>query len=390
MTNKTGVAAIAIISIIALILSGVAIYLVAITNSEINGLAKNVGELSDNTKNISNSLSSIISEVNSLKTPYKFPLTLVDASGRTVVIEHEPKRIVSMAPSITEMLFALGLGDKVVGVTRYCDYPHQVVKLVKEGKIQVIGGFTDPSIEKIVSLNPDLVIGCEIHEKFVPLLDSLGLNVMIVGSKSVDNVYKSIYLIGKACGVEDKALSLVDNIKDHIRDTWFKVRNASKPSVLVIAWLNPLWVTGRDTYIDDLISLAGGVNAYSGNGWKSIDTETFLKLDPDIIIITSHAAPGQSPDKILNYLKQSIPGWENVSAVADNKVYFLSGDAEEAFVRPGPRIALAIEILAKIIHPEIFGESGHIVSEAGLIVEPIQQTMLQNKALIIEKIVVVG
>ncbi len=387
MANKT-VAAVAAVSIIALILSGVAIYLVAITNSEINNLAKNVGELSNNTKNISNSLSSIISEVNSLKTPNKFPLTLVDASGRTIVIEHEPKRIVSMAPSITEMLFALGLGNKVVGVTRYCDYPNEAVKLVKEGKIQVIGGFTDPSIEKIASLNPDLVIGCKIHEKFVPLLDSLGLNVMIVGSKSVDDVYKSIYLIGKACGVEDKALSLIGNIKDHIRNIWFRVRNVSKPTVLVIVWLNPLWIAGKDTYIDNLISLAGGINAYSGNGWKSIDIETFLKLNPDIIIITSHAAPGQSPDKILNYLKQSIPGWRNVSAVANNKIYFLSGNAEEACVRPGPRIALAIETLAKIIHPEIFGETGHIVSDTGLIVEPIQQTVFLNKALTIEKIVV--
>ncbi len=376
--NKATTIVISIVAVLALILSGVAIYLLVGISGEVSSLRGEVSNLTNLLEEASSSVESIGSkvenlteEINKLKNPPKFPLTVVDALGRTVIVEEEPMRIVSMAPSVTEVLFALGLDDKVVGVTEYCDYPDKVLELVNEGKIQVIGGFTTPSVEKIVALNPDLVIGCKIHEKFIPLLESLGVNVLIVGDESVDDVYKSILLIGKACGVEDKALNLVNSLKSSIRNVWDKVKDATKPSVLIIVWLKPLWVAGKKTYMDDLISFAGGINAYSGEGWKSIDAETLLKLNPDIIIITGHAAPGQSPEEMLEYLKETIPGWENISAVTNDRVYFLTGNAENALVRPGPRIASAIEVLAKIIHPEIFGEVDHIISEIGFIIQPI-------------------
>jgi len=364
-----------ILFVISLILSSSAIYLVISYSSIISDLSANIKNLSSTLENVTSTLGSVTSEIGrisgrleALEKPPKFPVTVVDALGRTVVINSEPKRIVSMAPSITEMLFALGLGDRVVGVTSFCNYPPEVLDRVEKGEIKVIGGFSNPSVEKIVALKPDLVIGCEIHERVIYQLESLGLTVLIVGSESVDDIYKAILIIGKATGVYETSLELINEMKESIKDTWVKVQNATKPKVLIIVWLEPLWVAGVRTYMSDLIELAGGVNAYTGEGWTSVGPESLIAINPDIIIITGHAAPGKSPDEIVKYLEESVPGWENISAVMNNRVYFFIDEAEDALVRPGPRIARAVRILSMILHPEIFGvEVEHIIREVGLI-----------------------
>lgn len=351
--------------IISLILSSVAICFMVTLKISIDTLASNIKDLSDNLKDVTGQMGNILTRLETLENPPKFPTIIVDVLGREVIINSEPRRIVSMAPSVTEILFALGVGDRVVGVTSYCNYPPEVLDMVEAGKIEIIGGFIDPNIEKIVALKPDLVIGVTLHERVVRLLESLGLTVIVVGNEDIDDIYGAIQLIGKAVGMLDRAIEIVNGIKEGIRDVWTKVLGASKPKVLIIVWLEPIWVAGRESYMNDLIEFAGGVNAYTGEeGWASIGPESIIAMNPDIIIITGHAAPGKSIDEILKYLENSIPGWENISAVSNNRIYFFINEAEDALVRPGPRIAQVVKILGIILHPEIFGvEAEHVIRE---------------------------
>ena len=151
----------------------------------------------------------------SLASAQKQGVTVVDDFGREVLIPHEPEKIVSTAPSITETLFALGLGDKVVGVTRYCNYPPEVLEKIGKGEITVIGGYTDPSLEKILELNPDLVIGHNLlTPELVEKLEDAGIPVVVLKTaESIEGVYEDIELIGKACWAETEASKLIEKLK---------------------------------------------------------------------------------------------------------------------------------------------------------------------------------
>ncbi len=194
---------------------------------------------------------------------YSFPLTITDMVGREVHLPREPERIVSMAPSVTETLFALNLKDKIVGVTEYCNYPEKVNELKRKGEIEVIGGFTNPSIEKIIELEPDLVIAVNLQERIAMQLESLGLTVLTVKSESLRDIYTAISLIGKATGKQENAAELNRKLQTQIKSTWEKIRDIEeKAKVLHIAWLEPLYVAGGKSYVNDLISMAGGINVF--------------------------------------------------------------------------------------------------------------------------------
>lgn len=240
--------------IISLILSSIAICFMITLKISIDALASNIKDLSNNLKDVMGQMGNILTRLETLENPPKFPTIIVDALGREVIINSEPRRIVSMAPSVTEILFALGVGDRVVGVTSYCNYPPEVLDMVEAGKIEIIGGFIDPNIEKIVALKPDLVIGVTLHERAVHLLESLGLTVIIVGNEDIDDIYRAIQLIGKAVGMFDHAIEIINGIKESIRDVWTKVLGAAKPKVLIIVWLEPIWVVGKESYMNDLIN----------------------------------------------------------------------------------------------------------------------------------------
>jgi len=188
-------------------------------------------------------------------------VTVVDDFGREVLIPHEPRRIVSIAPSITETLFALGLGDRVVGVTRYCNYPPEVLEKVGKGEITVIGGYTDPSLEKIVGLNPDLVIGHNLLKpELVKKIEDAGIPIIIVKtSETIQGVYDDIRLIGKACWADDAASKLVEKLRSEIAFWEERVEGVEKVDVAEIAWVNPLWVAGNGTYIHDIIETSSQI-----------------------------------------------------------------------------------------------------------------------------------
>ena len=186
-----------------------------------------------------------------------FSVTLTDQIGREVAIEKLPERIVSLAPSNTEILYALGLEEKIVGVTDYCDYPEAAKNKEK------IGGFSEPNIEKIVSVKPDLVVATNMHQKSVEELEKLNIPSVVLDPKDFDEMFASIEIIGKATGQQDEALTLIKNLKarmENVEDVVAKVKLDKRPKVYYEIWPSPITTSGPGTFVDDIIQRAGGEN----------------------------------------------------------------------------------------------------------------------------------
>ncbi len=279
-------------------------------------------------------------------------ITVVDDLGYRVTVKRYPKRIVSLAPSNTEILFAIGAGNRVVGVTKYCDYPPKAVKLIKEGKIAIIGGYTTVNIEKVVELKPDLVVasygnGIETIQK----LRSLGIPVVCLNPKNLTQVMHDIWLLGVLTGEEKNASKLISWMKRKIYEIERIVSKAkSRPTVVHIIWNKPIWVSGRGTFVDELIRLAGGVNAVKKKGWVEISKEELLEMNPDVIIVNSGGGMGGKGKALYNWLIHD-PVLSKLKAVKEGRVYVINADIVS---RPSYRLVYALEDFARFIHPELF------------------------------------
>lgn len=275
---------------------------------------------------------------------------ITDDFGRNVTVVKYPKRIVSMAPANTEILFALGLGDRVVGVTKYCDYPPRVKELVEEGKIAVIGGFSDPNIERVIALDPDLVLAAHsLQLKAMEQLEEKGVTVVGLDPKSLRDVLNDILLVGKITGKEAEAKALVESMERRIESVVSKVKEAQRrPRVYYEVWHDPLMSVGPGTWINELIGLAGGVNIFSDAKvpYPEVSSESIIARDPEIIVIKVGYMGGVAKDEI-----KRRPGWEAIDAVRNDRIYEVD---ENILIRPGPRIVDGLETLARIIHPELF------------------------------------
>jgi len=302
--------------------------------------------------------------------PRMYPVEIVDALNRTVTIGSEPKRVVSLAPSITEILFALGLGDKVVGVDQYSNYPPEVVKLRKEGRIAVVGGYWNPDIEKILALKPDLVIASASVPSHVAIGEKLekdyGIRVLFLksgGAVTISDVFTDIWTVATVFGVEDRALELIltisRGIENIVRELHVNTARFRKVMILLGPPSWGYWTSGSGTFIDELITLAGGINVFSDkSGYVQVSKEDIVERNPEILIVT---VMGGIEDAKRVY--DEIVGDEALSktdAVKSGRVYILVGEANDVMCRPGPRVVEALSILAQIIHPEIFGEVSRV------------------------------
>jgi iron complex transport system substrate-binding protein len=272
---------------------------------------------------------------------------VVDDLGRPVNIEKIPQRIVSLAPSCTEILFALGLGEKVVGVTEYCDYPPEAASKER------IGGLVDPNVETILALKPDLILASDVTpEDVIVYLKSLRLTVFVVKSTDLDDLLHDINTIGKITGKEDEVQSLTSDMRGKIEMVTNKTKALeNRPRTFQICWHEPIYTAGNNTYVNDLIEAAGGANIFARDfeGYKSVDIEQVIARDPEVIIVTTMAGEAHGTWEWVN----TEPRLANISARQNERVHFVESRWVE---RPGPRVVLGLEALAKYIHPEIFGE----------------------------------
>ncbi|MCS4540872.1 MAG: cobalamin-binding protein [Euryarchaeota archaeon] len=280
------------------------------------------------------------------KTEAEFPLLVKDDLGRSVKISKQPERVISLAPSNTEILFALELGDKIIAVTKFCDYPLNATKKEK------IGGFSDINMEKVVALKPDLVLATGgVQEQIVKELERLNITVIALDAKNITEILANIELVGKVTGQEKSAQELTTNMKQRIKKITGKTKDLTKAQKLKIyyeVWHDPLMTAGPETFIHNIIELAGGVNIFADAKIKypRIDPETILARNPEIIITSLGAMGGATAEQI-----KTRPGWNKIDAVKNNRVYEID---ENILRRPGPRIIDGLEAMAKIIHPELF------------------------------------
>jgi iron complex transport system substrate-binding protein len=273
-----------------------------------------------------------------------FGATFIDEAGRGVEVKGPPQRIVSVAPSVTEILFALGLGSRVAGVSVYCQFPPEALKKEK------IGGYINPSLEKIVALKPDLVIGIAEGDlkSFVDKLADLKIPVYIANPQNVSEVLSSIQKIGEATFSSPAAGKVVAGMKERIQGIQSRVRGRPQFRVLHILNFDPLISAGKGTFVDDLIRLAGGRNlAEKAQGrYPRFSMEEVLAQDPEVILLASMKS--QDP---MTEQRQWWERWKTVSAVKHNRIYVLDSDLIH---RPSPRIVDGLEQVARAIHPEAF------------------------------------
>jgi iron complex transport system substrate-binding protein len=278
----------------------------------------------------------------------EFPVTIKDALDNEVVIESKPERIVSMIPSNTEIAFGLGLGEEVVGVSDFDNYPAEATEKEK------IGGM-DFNVEKIISLNPDLVLAhassAHNSEAGLQQLRDAGVTVLVVNdAKSFDQVFESIEMVGTAAGEKEQAEQLVSDMKsklDEIKTKAQGIKEENRKSVFVEVSPAPeIYTAGTNTFMDEMLSAINAKNIITEEGWPKMDPEAIIERNPDVIIPT-HGY--YTEDAVGNVMSRD--GWQDINAVKNKQVVDVDSDM---VTRSGPRIIEGVEELAKAVYPDVF------------------------------------
>ena len=271
-----------------------------------------------------------------------FPATVTDFQNRSVTVPRRPERVVSIGPSITEFLFALGAGSRVVGVDDFSDEPPAASKLEKLGGIKV-------NFEKVVSLKPDLVLIVKFSDGTIEKLASAGLLVLVVDPQSAGDVARTAILLGRAVGSDGETMAR--DIQKRVDDVRSKTSSATtKPRIYhEIDASDPtkIFTVGPGSYIHDLIEIAGGVNiaARATSAYPQLSAEEILRSDPEIIVLAA-ADYSAKPDQVA-----ARAGWSAISAVKNKRIVTI---APNLINRPGPRVGEAAEAYARLVHPELF------------------------------------
>ncbi len=280
-------------------------------------------------------------------TSVSYPLTVVDDLGRNITISKPPQRIVSLIPSATQIVFAIGAGQKVVGATRYDDYPPELVDEISNRTVANVGGGFDPDIEKIIQLNPDLILADgpgHIATQSLQKLQDLGYVTLALDPKSIEGVLHDIRTVGMILGYLANAEKVVEDIQKSVDSVHEITKNAARPSVYIENWHDPLITAGNGTLQNQMVELAGGKNIFSDLHGYQIGSEAVIARNPDIIISFDYF---ETVDQI-----KLRPGWASIKAVLENRVYQMN--AEEG--APNPRIGQSLLKMAKLIHPELFAQ----------------------------------
>ena len=268
--------------------------------------------------------------------------TIVDDYGRAVTIDGTPQRIVSVAPTPTEILFAVGAGDLVVGVDDYSDYPAATANLTKVGSYTL-------NVEAIVALEPDLIVaGDLVPRSQLEQLSAQGIPYVLFADRTLEDVFKTIRLAGVITGHVDEADQLATDLEERVDAVTAKTLAAdvTKPRVYVEYY--PMWTYGPGSFGDDMIALAGGTNIAenASSEYPEITNEFIIAQDPEIIVYTTGVMSATNDSSFAER-----PGWENITAVETDHIYSID---DNLLSRYGPRIVDGFEQLAAIIHPELF------------------------------------
>jgi len=282
---------------------------------------------------------------------------LVDDTGYLTSLTAIPNRIVSLAPSTTEILFALDLGDKVVAVSDYDNYPYNFSAWIEAGNMTSVGDFSDPNMEVVASVEPDLILATGgVQAETVTTMRDLGYKVLVLDPSTVNGVFKDIELVGNATGQGDYSKSLVNSLKNRIEVIAQKVASAaSKPKVYYEVWYDPTstWSAGSLSFQNELIQRAGGENIFAEEEFDyfQVDVEAIVTANPNIILLPAAGMGFGEPFWVSIDAVKARQGWDTIDAIKTSQIYQVDGDA---IARAGPRVVDSIEELAELFHPELF------------------------------------
>jgi len=271
---------------------------------------------------------------------------VTDGMGREIEVPRRISRVVSMAPGITEMLFALGAGDKLVGVDVFSDYPEAALDVPRIGDYHAI------SVEAVVAAKPDVVLASTIHKTPVEQLEQLGIKCLVIEPRSIDDVCRDLELLAGLLGREDAAKGVVSDIRAKLAGVAAKlagVPEEQRPLVFYEVWDDPLMTAGANTYTNEVIVLAGGRNlgADLTGDYPMIGFEVVVARNPEAIVFpTFHGGVPLTPERLAQR-----PGWAAVSAVRDGRIHGIDADI---MARGGPRLADAVVEMARLLYPELF------------------------------------
>lgn len=303
--------------------------------------------------------------------PAKPPAQLqtTDEAGRAVRVPQPIRRIVSLAPNLTETVFALGLGDRLVGDTDFCDYPAEASKKTH------VGGPINPSLEGIVALHPDVVLATVSINRLatVQALEKLGVAVYVTDPRTVEQVISSTEGLGRLLGASDQAATLDAALQQRLQQLRKSLNGSEPRTVLFITWVDPLISVGRNTFLADALRVAGAHSVItSPQDWPTINLEEVVHLQPDDLIFSSDD-PEQTRRQVGEL--RSRPGWQGLQALQQNRIIILG----EAFSRPAPRLLDAIEQLARALHPDRF-TSPHAAAAATAPARTLARALSQAQA----------
>ncbi len=269
-----------------------------------------------------------------------YPLKITDFKGREITIAKMPQRIISLTPSSTEILFQIGAGSRVVGVTAYDDYPAEVESLPK------VGDFNGPNLEAIVKENPDIIFASDLSgQEQVEALEKNGFTVAILEANNLNQIMESINKIGQITDTQKQSNEVALTMQNRLNEITKKVKDLPKVKTFYLVDINGNWTAGKGTFIDELITLGGGENITTDvQGWVKYSVEKIVEKNPSVIITAPHAGDTLSIAK--------MPGYKDTTAAKNNLIYVVSDD--NIISRPAYRIILGLEEIAKFLHPEAF------------------------------------
>ncbi|MGE5841787.1 MAG: cobalamin-binding protein [Deltaproteobacteria bacterium] len=270
--------------------------------------------------------------------------TFKDALGREVSVPSPPKRLIGLAPNLTEILYALGLGDRIVGVTNHCNYPPEASLKPK------VGSYVHLNVEQIISLSPDLVIGTmDGNERHVlDLLEQAHLKVFFVNPRDVRQAIETIRTLGLVCGVPERARQISDMLTLRLSRVLEATKEREKPLVFLQINIQPLMSVNKNTVHHDLVRLAGGHNMTADEpvNYPRISLEEVIRRKPEVILISSMERGGRFENARAEWMQ-----WTSIPAVKKGRVHLIDSDLID---RPSPRVVDGLEIMAKLLHPEAF------------------------------------
>ena len=281
-------------------------------------------------------------------------VSVTDATGIKVTVTDTPQRIVSLIPSNTELLFAVGAGGSIVGVTHYCDYPPEAKEIEK------IGDLTTMSLEKIVSLDPDLVLAATNNpDEMIQSLRALGVRVFVLDPRTIEEVIDTIDIVGKLTGRTSAASVISEDYRQRLAAVTERIGELPenrRPTVFVGSpFRDENWTPGPGTYTSGIIGLAGGRNVaddLAPGTWAVYNLENIISKDPEVLLATLGVDQdaGEVRKRFLERAK-ALNGWRDLEAVRKERVILIP---ENWMLRPAPRIVQAVETLAKFLHPTLF------------------------------------